>query len=296
MRREPARIFFLAAGVGAALVALFWGAVAGASSDDVAGRAFARRAQTGGLAPTGAPFPADCRIPKSMLTAGSRAVGRPGKGRLVKGVPLPEESDFWFTWNFPGGFSPNPDFRRYGTEKLVLTVECVLSAYGARHPELARAGVADLSLTHGGPFYGRKYGGLGHGSHQNGLDVDVLMPRLDLCECAPILDRCGRRPRPGAGRRLRGGGCPVPVRLPRALPPRPAARPARSGHPAALPRRPHTRPDPALGLVGPDRTARTDRPRDESDFSHPCHGKVHTRPCGGPSAGRQQVTPDSVAL
>ena len=61
-----------------------------------------------------------------MLTAGSRAVGRPGKGRLVRGVPLPEESDFWFTWNFPGGFSPNPDFRRYGTEKLVLTVECVL--------------------------------------------------------------------------------------------------------------------------------------------------------------------------
>ena len=38
--------------------------------------------------------------------------------------------------------------------------------------------------THGGPFYGRKYGGLGHGSHQNGLDVDVLMPRKDLCECA----------------------------------------------------------------------------------------------------------------
>ena len=184
MRREPARIFFLAAAVGAALVALLWGAVAGASPDDVAGRAFARRAQTGGLAPTGAPFPADCRIPKSMLTAGSRAVGRPGKGRLVRGVPLPEESDFWFTWNFPGGFSPNPDFRRYGTEKLVLTVECVLSAYGARHPELARIGIADLALTHGGPFYGRKYGGLGHGSHQNGLDVDVLMPRFDLCECA----------------------------------------------------------------------------------------------------------------
>ena len=111
-------------------------------------------------------------------------MGRPGKGRLVRGVPLPEESDFWFTWNFPGGFSPNPDFRRYGTEKLVLTVECVLSAYGARHPELARIGVADLALTHGGPFYGRKYGGLGHGSHQNGLDVDVLMPRFDLCECA----------------------------------------------------------------------------------------------------------------
>jgi murein endopeptidase len=180
----PLVLFLLASVAGAALVALAWGSVAGASADEVAGQAVARRAQTGGLAPTGTPFPADCRIPKSMLTAGSRAVGRPGKGRLVKGVPLPEESDFWFTWNFPGGFSPNPDFRRYGTEKLVLTVECVLSAYGARHPELARVGVADLSRTNGGPF-GRKYGGLGHGSHQNGLDADVLMPRLDLCECAP---------------------------------------------------------------------------------------------------------------
>jgi len=167
-----------------ALVALVGGVAAGASADQVSGRAEAHRAQSGGLAPTGVPFPANCRIPKSMLTAGSRAIGRPGKGRLVNGVPFPEESDFWFTWDFPEGFSPNPQWRRYGTEKLVLTLECVLSAYGARHPELARVGVADLSRTNGGSF-GRKYGGLGHGSHQNGLDVDVLMPRVDLCECAP---------------------------------------------------------------------------------------------------------------
>jgi murein endopeptidase len=178
------RLFLLAAGVGAALVALVAGAAAGASAEQVAGTAIARRAQTGGLAPTGVPFPANCRIPNSMLTAGSRAIGRPGRGRLVNGVPFPEESESWFTWDFPEGFSPNPQWRRYGTEKLVLTLDCVLSAYGARHPELARVGVADLSRTHGGSF-GRKYGGLGHGSHQNGLDVDVLMPRLDLCECAP---------------------------------------------------------------------------------------------------------------
>ena len=181
---EPLRVFLLAAAAGAALVALVWGAAAGASAQEVAGQAVARRAQTGGLAPTGVPFPANCRIPKSMLTAGSRAIGRPGRGRLVNGLPFPEESDFWFTWNFPEGFSPNPEWRRYGTEKLVLTLECVLTAYGTRHPELARVGVADLSRTRGGSF-GRKYGGLGHGSHQNGLDVDVLMPRKDLCECAP---------------------------------------------------------------------------------------------------------------
>jgi murein endopeptidase len=41
--------------------------------------------------------------------------------------------------------------------------------------------VADLSRPHGGPF-GRNFGGLGHSSHQNGLDVDVLYPRVDGLE------------------------------------------------------------------------------------------------------------------
>jgi murein endopeptidase len=127
-------------------------------------------------------FPSDCRIPPSMLTAGSRAVGTPSNGRLVRGVPFPADTQFAFTWNLPGAFTPNPAFRRYGTEKLVLTLECVLSAYGARHPEDARVGVADLSLPRGGPF-GRRYGGLGHASHRNGRDADVLFPRLDGCEC-----------------------------------------------------------------------------------------------------------------
>ena len=182
MRRGHRRLVLLLL---AALLAAVAGAVAGAQAEVVSGHAKARRAQAGGLSPTGLPFPADCRIPKSMLTAGSRAVGRPGAGWLVNGVPFPEETDYSFTWDFPEGFSPNPEWRRYGTETLVLTLECVLAQYGLRHPELARIGVADLSRTHGGSF-GSKYGGLGHGSHQNGLDVDVLMPRKDLCECAPL--------------------------------------------------------------------------------------------------------------
>jgi murein endopeptidase len=100
------------------------------------------------------------------------------------GVPLPEETDYLFTYELPTDVSPSPLWRRYGTERLVLTVECVLARYGEAHPELARVGVADLSLPRGGPF-GRRYGGLGHRSHQNGLDADVLYPRRDLCECAP---------------------------------------------------------------------------------------------------------------
>jgi murein endopeptidase len=180
MRRAQARLLLLAL---SALLAAVAGATAGASAQVVSGRVEARRAQAGGISPVGVPFPANCRIPRSMLVSGSRAVGLPSRGRLVNGLPFPEETDYSFTWNFPEGFSPNPEFRRFGTEKLVLTLECVLAQYGLRHPELARIGVADLSRTNGGAF-GRKYGGLGHGSHQNGLDADVLYPRKDLCECA----------------------------------------------------------------------------------------------------------------
>jgi murein endopeptidase len=45
--------------------------------------------------------------------------------------------------------------------------------------------ISDLSLPQGGPF-GRRYGGLGHSSHQNGLDVDVMYPRRDGLLRAPI--------------------------------------------------------------------------------------------------------------
>ena len=41
----------------------------------------------------------------------------------------------------------------------------------------------DLSRTHGGKF-GRNFGGLGHASHQNGLDADILYPRKDGTERA----------------------------------------------------------------------------------------------------------------
>jgi murein endopeptidase len=163
----------------AGLAALVTGAAAGVARESVSGRAEARRAQSGGLPP----LPGSCRVPRSALSAGSRAVGQPSRGRLVNGVPFPEESDYAFTWEFLTETTPSPEWRRWGTEKLVLTAQCVLASFGDRHPERARVGVADLSRPRGGPF-GRRYaGGLGHASHQNGLDVDILDPRWDLCEC-----------------------------------------------------------------------------------------------------------------
>ena len=38
--------------------------------------------------------------------------------------------------------------------------------------------IGDLSRPHGGVF-DERYGGLGHASHQNGLDADIYYPRAD---------------------------------------------------------------------------------------------------------------------
>jgi murein endopeptidase len=111
----------------------------------------------------------------------SRAVGKPYAGRLVDGVQLPAEGrDFW-TYDWGLRVSPNRPWRRWGTDRLVRTVLDVLAGYRADNAEAPRVGVADLSRQHGGPF-GKNFGGLGHSSHQNGLDVDILYPRLDGLE------------------------------------------------------------------------------------------------------------------
>ena len=83
--------------------------------------------------------PSSCRVPHSALHGRSRALGLPNHGRLANGIPFPQETDYSFTWDFPEGLSPNPEWRRYGTEKLVLTLECVLAAtrFGAG-PNVAR--------------------------------------------------------------------------------------------------------------------------------------------------------------
>jgi murein peptide amidase A len=57
----------------------------------------------------------------------------------------------------------------------------VLDDYTRAHPHAPRVGVGDLSRPHGGVF-DRRFGGRGHASHQNGLDVDVYYPRLDRLE------------------------------------------------------------------------------------------------------------------
>ena len=61
----------------------------------------------------------------------------------------------------------------------------MIDQFRAAHPDAARVLISDISLPKGGPF-GKEYGGLGHVSHQIGLDVDIYYPRLDHVETAPL--------------------------------------------------------------------------------------------------------------
>jgi len=118
----------------------------------------------------------------------SRAVGRTNAGRLVRGVQLPAVGPDWFTWDPVKKRSPNRAWRLWGTDRLVRTLLRVLREYRAAHPQAPRVGVGDLSRPSGGSF-GRRFGGLGHASHQNGLDVDIYYPRRDGLERRPYAPR-----------------------------------------------------------------------------------------------------------
>jgi hypothetical protein len=114
----------------------------------------------------------------------SKAVGKPFGGRLANSVQLPGEGRDFVTWDSPKQRSPSRGWRRFGTDRLIRVVLKVAAEYRAANPDAPRMVVGDLSRPNGGPF-GSDYGGLGHRSHQNGLDVDVFYPRRDRLERPP---------------------------------------------------------------------------------------------------------------
>ena len=114
----------------------------------------------------------------------STAVGLPYAGRLVNGVQLPAEGRHFFTWDPVRKRAPNRPWRRWGTDGLVRVTLRVIRAHRAAHPEAPRVAIGDLSRPRGGDF-GPQFGGIGHVSHQNGLDVDVYYPRKDRRERSP---------------------------------------------------------------------------------------------------------------
>jgi murein endopeptidase len=130
--------------------------------------------------------------PPPQAQVHSRAIGKPWHGRLVGGVMLPSEGADFFTWDPVLKRSPNREWRRFGTDYLIRTLLRTLHRYRSEHPGAPRVGVGDLSRPRGGDF-GEQFGGLGHASHQNGLDVDLYYPRLDRRERRPyrvrLIDR-----------------------------------------------------------------------------------------------------------
>jgi murein endopeptidase len=111
-------------------------------------------------------------------TGPSRAIGQPWHGQLVNGAQLPEVSADWLTWDPVFKQIPNRPERRWGTAKLIATLRRVLASWHAAHPEMPQILIGDMSRPQGGVF-DKRYGGLGHASHQNGLDADVYYPRAD---------------------------------------------------------------------------------------------------------------------
>jgi murein endopeptidase len=133
-----------------------------------------------------APPDADALAPEAPQSDAPRsvAVGKPWHGRLEHGVQLPAAGPDFVTWDQILHRSPNRDWRRWGTEQLVVLLDRVTREYREAHPGVPPVLIGDLSRPQGGPF-GPRYGGLGHASHQNGLDADVMYPRRDRTLRAP---------------------------------------------------------------------------------------------------------------
>jgi murein endopeptidase len=132
----------------------------------------------GPVPPAPAPTPA---VGPVAVERASRAIGLPHRGRLHGGVQLPEESETHATWDPVRKQVPNRPGRRWATARTIRRTLRVLTEFRAAHPEAPRVLVGDLSRPRGGVF-DRRFGGLGHMSHQNGLDVDVYYPRKDRLE------------------------------------------------------------------------------------------------------------------
>lgn len=116
--------------------------------------------------------------PMSVPQVGSVAAGATNDGRLVNGLQLPATGPDWVTYDPIRHVIPNRGERRWATDRLLAYLLYVLRDYRLANAGAPPVVIGDLSRPSGGPF-GSDYGGLGHVSHQNGLDVDVYYPRLD---------------------------------------------------------------------------------------------------------------------
>jgi len=114
-----------------------------------------------------------------VIWRGSRALGGPSAGALLRATKLPAEGRHFFGWDPELRRSPSPAWRRYATDRLIRVVLRVVDQFARANPVAPRLAIGDLSRRRGGHF------GSLHASHQNGLDVDIYYPRRDRREKAP---------------------------------------------------------------------------------------------------------------
>lgn len=110
------------------------------------------------------------------LSDSSVAHGGPNGGSLSDGVRLPVRGEGYYTYDPSTQNDPQNPARRWGTSLLVSQVLQLGEWWARTHPNETPLGIGDLSREHGGFFGGP---GVGHASHQNGLDVDIRLPRRD---------------------------------------------------------------------------------------------------------------------
>ncbi|HMO01250.1 MAG TPA: penicillin-insensitive murein endopeptidase [Miltoncostaeaceae bacterium] len=106
----------------------------------------------------------------------SIAHGSPNGGWLENGIRLPSQGPGFYTYDPATQRPPGGADRQWGTAVLVRQLLDLGAWWEKAHPGAPRLGIGDLSRRHGGPFGGPA---VGHASHQNGLDVDIRLPRGD---------------------------------------------------------------------------------------------------------------------
>lgn len=102
----------------------------------------------------------------------SIAHGSANSGWLERGVILPREGPGFSTYDPRTQDYPNAPSRRHGTAMLVREIIDLGRWWERINPDGPRLGIGDLSHEGGGSFDL-------HSSHENGLDVDIRMPRAD---------------------------------------------------------------------------------------------------------------------
>jgi hypothetical protein len=98
--------------------------------------------------------------------------GSPNGGRLRNGVRLPASGAGYYTYDPRTQREPGGLATRWGTARLVREMVDLGEWWSRTRPGAGPLGIGDLSGPDGGRIDG-------HASHQNGLDVDIRLPRRD---------------------------------------------------------------------------------------------------------------------